>query len=52
MTKEEKARTEKKQKTLPEQFGHIALGFAEVVAKIDGQKASTAMTQEKNLKKG
>ncbi len=30
---------EEKKKTIPEQFGQIALGFAEIIGKIDGKKA-------------
>lgn len=36
---------DKKKKTIPEQFGQIALGFAEIIGKIDGEKAKNLPDQ-------
>lgn len=38
-----------KQKTIPEQFGQMALGFAEIVHKIDVEKGQTKETKKKNV---
>ncbi len=43
------SKMEDKKKTVPEQFGQIALGFAQIIRQIDGEKL--AILQQKRTKK-
>ena len=38
-------------KNIPEQFGQMALGFAEIIRKIDGEKANVLKDHEAMKKK-